>query len=512
MFRKRSVLEIMPLLIIVAMATAFLWSSPLSVGNPWVDTNVMLEIGKSWLSGIVPFRDVFEQRGPILYLVYALANVVSSTGYFGLFVVETLNLLAMYFAMRLILNATVDNKKSRYLALIMPIGMIASPAFQSGGSPEEFAAPLVLFAIYAVLKLIQQRNVNMYAILFGVMVALAFWMKYTTVIPFVALFAWWLIVDAKTNHLKQIMFSIGWMAIGFATITAMIVGYFWLVGGLTDLIDKYFIVNLTTYTGDASGLSRVIGSFKSLAYTAIRHWPSMLLGVLAVLLTLKNAQKKSVMIGLVSAWAFTFVVTNIMGVTYEYYYLLVLVVGLVLLTVAVSELALSKKALATIPALMVLPLLTNPYAQAVPYIWKSESLTAEKFAAEIKKDAAGKRASVLYYSTIATGIDRYVDTAHPFYFFEKTNIPRTTFPDQQNYLEEVVRNQEADYVVVGLNYSLPNNIDLTNQNDVMAAIPDNVADKYEVLAVGGTRFPERGSGVSWRMSRDFQTALLKRIN
>ena len=60
--------------------------------NDWYDANDFLTMGKGILHGLVPYRDLYEQKGPLLYGLHALAALVDSNGFFGVYLLEILNL------------------------------------------------------------------------------------------------------------------------------------------------------------------------------------------------------------------------------------------------------------------------------------------------------------------------------------------------------------------------------------------------------------------------------------
>jgi len=72
------------LLLVITFAVVS-FSSPLYTSNPWVDTNAMFTMGRAWNAGMVPFRDLFEQRGPSMYFLYSLAARISSTNFLEYF-------------------------------------------------------------------------------------------------------------------------------------------------------------------------------------------------------------------------------------------------------------------------------------------------------------------------------------------------------------------------------------------------------------------------------------------
>ena len=76
-------------LLSVAMLLVCSKNSPLYPMNDWVDVNCFFTIGRGIRHGLVPYLDLYEQKGPLLYAVYALAAWISETGFIGVFIVET---------------------------------------------------------------------------------------------------------------------------------------------------------------------------------------------------------------------------------------------------------------------------------------------------------------------------------------------------------------------------------------------------------------------------------------
>lgn len=76
--RKGNVVAIVVLLVFTLF---FVASSPLSKGNVWVDTNAMLEVGRAWVHGRVPYADVFEQRGPLMFFYYFIVILLAQKAF-----------------------------------------------------------------------------------------------------------------------------------------------------------------------------------------------------------------------------------------------------------------------------------------------------------------------------------------------------------------------------------------------------------------------------------------------
>lgn len=69
-------------------------SSPLYATNFWTDTNVYFTIGRGMTQGLMPYRDLFDHKGPLLYLLYALGACLSGTDFAGVFMLEAASLAA----------------------------------------------------------------------------------------------------------------------------------------------------------------------------------------------------------------------------------------------------------------------------------------------------------------------------------------------------------------------------------------------------------------------------------
>ena len=72
----------------VAAVSVCSLSSPLYAFNTWVDANCFMTVGKSMLYGLVPYRDLYEQKGPLLYAMYALCYLISHRSFLGAWLLE----------------------------------------------------------------------------------------------------------------------------------------------------------------------------------------------------------------------------------------------------------------------------------------------------------------------------------------------------------------------------------------------------------------------------------------
>lgn len=117
-------------------------SSPLYPLNDWMDANIFYTMGKAMMNGSVLYRDVFDHKGPLLYLIYGLGWCVDHTGFLGVFLLEIAAFAAfLYWSLRV---AEVF-AWPLHPAWMLPAGVAAAAgqAFAHGGSAEEFCLLLL---------------------------------------------------------------------------------------------------------------------------------------------------------------------------------------------------------------------------------------------------------------------------------------------------------------------------------------------------------------------------------
>lgn len=232
--------------IIVLVALFALYASPLSKGNVWVDTNAMLEVGRAWTHGYMPYRDVFEQRGPLMFFYFFVANVISEHGYIGLFVVEVLNLIGIWVVVTKLLNKVTNPVLNKTLATFLVATFVLSRAFEYGGSPEEFATFWTLLGILMAYRFLDAERTTQIMRLgagFGLAIAAVFLIKYTLL---GALIGVTLVVGliGIVRRFKQLLIF-GGTALGvFAIINGVVLTTLHLLGDARAFINVYFITNM----------------------------------------------------------------------------------------------------------------------------------------------------------------------------------------------------------------------------------------------------------------------------
>lgn len=259
---KKFQLKLNPLLLFsFLMSTLFLLvctkSSPLYPMNDWVDVNCFFTMGKSILHGIVPYAELYEQKGPVLYFLYAIAALISDQSFFGVFLLEVVTFgLFLYFSGKI---AEIYLGKTSlvyfiiaFLAALIPI----SKAFAHGGGAEEICLFMLAYSLYSVLLALHEKRMLTFkeAFINGIFAAAVLYIKFTILGFYIGLAAFvllWYLCDGF--KWKELFITIGHFLLGVGALSVVVFGYFFIHGAVDDFMLVYFHNNLNLYPQETEG-------------------------------------------------------------------------------------------------------------------------------------------------------------------------------------------------------------------------------------------------------------------
>lgn len=232
--------------VLVALFSA---CSPLYPLNPWDDANCFFLLGKSLYHGMAPYREVFDQKGPLVYMSHALAAAIDDRSMIGVWLMEygamALYMVYAYRTMRLF----TDNPIALPLTLVIATAYVTSDFFYYGDTVEELGLGWIMLTLYYLLRYVKRGEVpsTAAALWMGLGVAQIFWMKFTVLSPYVGAFLAMLIICIRQKKMADFRHTAGWALVGFAAVSAVVLIYFAAIGGLWDMWDGYFAYNLFRY-------------------------------------------------------------------------------------------------------------------------------------------------------------------------------------------------------------------------------------------------------------------------
>ena len=264
-----------PAAVLLCIITAFVGVSICSMNsflypmNDWLDINCFYTVGRGMFHGLVPYRDLYEQKGPLLYFLYGLADLAFPSSYLGAWLLEWIAgacfLWLFYKTVRLFTES-----KALWIIPVAAFAVFGSFAFAKGGSAEELCLPFFMGAVYVCLRyFVKEPSAPMpcgAVAVQGLCAGCVFWIKFTLV----GLYAAWAVVlivfYCRRGFLKQLFIAAALFIAGFAVAALPWFIYFGVNGAVGDWLSVYILDNIFLYAGRAdSGVADAVfdrlGSF-----------------------------------------------------------------------------------------------------------------------------------------------------------------------------------------------------------------------------------------------------------
>ncbi len=233
------------LILMICTRSSFLYPM-----NDWTDAQCFFTVGKAMGNGQVLYRDIFEQKGFLLYCIHMLAYFVSHTTFAGVFVAEILaGTIFMFFNMKTI-TLYVNQVYAFLFAPLCSAMIYSSSAFDCGDSAEEFCIPIFAFMFYLSARTFQSDKFfsPKELVMIGIVSGCILWIKYTMLgffIGWVIIPIIWLIKEKKYKSVWQTLLFI---TLGVFIISLPVIVYFLVHHALNDLWTVYFYNNIFVYS------------------------------------------------------------------------------------------------------------------------------------------------------------------------------------------------------------------------------------------------------------------------
>jgi len=430
--------------------------SPLYPINVWGDANCLLTVGRVMREGGVVYRDIYEQKGPTLYLLHAIAACISDTSFLGVYVLEVVSFAAvLYMACRLGMRRRGAWAACCDTALVGACVLVGS-AFSRGDSAEEFCLPFLMGAMSLIFCHYGEKGEPMPArALFacGLMAGAVATIKFTILGLFVGLCIAEGALALRSGGVMRAVKSAGVFLAGMLLPIAAWCIYFTCHGALGDFYTAYIYNNVFLYSDETRTAMDIVRDI----WSAVRDnalWV-LIAGVGMLLFWVDRREKPALRLAVLSMTACAFAAVFLLGRTWPYSPLVLSVFAFACLPAAAGAAdGLKHRAakrisasfscvLALVVALFLSP---NAYLRHVP----KEELAQTRLAAYVHEGA-----TLLQYSHLDDGLYLAADRLPQQKYFVRLNVNLQEMDDE---LDRYVREAIPDYVLTSWN-PLPEEFD-----------------------------------------------------
>jgi hypothetical protein len=226
-------------------------SNPFSTIYPNTDSGVFRYIGAHILQGQMPYEDIFDHKGPVMYLINALAAALS-TGNLGLYLVEcaaliTAGLVSYFTALRFVSPLPAS-------AATVFAYMTLGRSLFGGNYVEEYALPLIAIALFCFSTYFLKGRLTLRgSFVIGLTGGMVFLLRPNLLSAWAVFCIVVIVFMVRARELRPLVKTIGIALIGFLCVVVPILLWLYLGGAFPDFIDDYFRFNMeysATYGND----------------------------------------------------------------------------------------------------------------------------------------------------------------------------------------------------------------------------------------------------------------------
>ncbi len=450
-----------------------------------VDQNIFFTVGRGILDGKVPYRDLFEHKGPLIYFMHTFGALFSRESFIGVFILQVIFFAVCIYYMYKTARLFTTTRAAYVCAALAGAVCCTTYCFKYGDNAEEFCFTFLMISLYYLLRyfksadnaLIKENRRNGAAkeflplisykvvLINGILAGCVLWIKFTQLgfwIAWMGLVFFLLIFQKETKRAFLSCFVyLGGMAL--SAIPWLI--YFGLNDAIGIWFETYFYNNIFMYAKDNTIIDKVVAVFKCFIVDLGKNPLAMVLIIVGfVSFGISKKYFKSFFSRLAVPVTFLtlYIMTYIGGVQYDYYMLIAVpfvLFGVIKVVDCVREMpdmwvmraynCLKRKKGDILPmtiAGILLMVYVIGTSNVLPYYGKEKEDFPQFVFADVINET--EDATLLNYGFIDAGFYLASGYEPDNRFFCKVNIDQEVFPEMYEEQISMVRDRKVDYAVI----------------------------------------------------------------
>lgn len=235
---------------IFAIVSLLLVSTDSWTHNLWDhhDSATFFASGKAWMSGMVPYVDFSDSKGPLLWLIYGVGYLLSPRTVHGVFWITCLNYaFVFWWLFKTARIYLADNYLAVFASMLTSLA-IFYPWARYETRAEDFTLFFLVWGLYHVCRLLhddrvdERRQTLRASVVLGVGMAATLLIKYNVTV-LLGVMAVFVLHSAWRNH-QAVWRALAVMALSAVLFLLPFVAYMLAVGCLDDFVREYFVINI----------------------------------------------------------------------------------------------------------------------------------------------------------------------------------------------------------------------------------------------------------------------------
>ena len=467
-------------------------SSPLYYANLSADANVYFTLGKGLFSGLVPYRDLFDNKGPLVYFIYGVGFLISNNSFFGMYILESVSAaFSIYFIYKMV-RLFIPVKQAWISIFIYSSFLLNSQVFGQGGAVEELMLPFMAAGFYCFFRIFlktQTQSVGFKTFfLLGLCTAAMILMKINNATVLFPLIGIAFLMFLVNKQYKTVAIGIIGGLLGAALIATPFLIYLYKTASFFDCYRGYIEFNMS-YTSVRFGVGTALALFKNLFRATFEVYPMWVMIIWGIVIFTVSNQYFTCWGRTAFCFSFLLLLFAVYSAeqSYSYYMISFTIFTVFGIIILLDFLAVcwERRIYAYILVLcfFVIPLNKN--------ILYSKLFAAEpsqvKFAKIILESGF---ADLINYRSHELGVQTAAGIIPSSKYFYRMNISEERFPESFEEQDRIVANSEIPFIVIrgipDLQKKFPVLYDTLMENYVIVSeirekIPENALPEYRTL-------------------------------
>lgn len=493
------------LLFTILLMTLCSAASPLYVIQDWTDANTYFTMGKGIVHGAVPYRDLFDHKGPYLYFLYAIAYLIHHTKFTGVFLLQILSMYLTLICLFKTADLFLENRKrALFSALLVTYLVFAADTYyvpsqldMGGGSPEEFCLPFLALSLYLLtLQYKQQRFSARFMLCHGVMMGCVCLIKFNFLLYWVGLLLPTYIALLYHKRIACFFKGILWAALGLAAALLPYGIYALATDSLSDFLFAYIKFNSMYAHNDHSLSVRIMDTLSKAQDYLLSGFLIALLFIGGLFYIVFVCRKFTMsyrfsLVGGFCALLFAVFFGQVWGYS-RIPFLIFSLFGFIAFFSVVPRFSMSqrlsdtgKRGLCLLLSMVVLVVVVNNNKMLITKDKNKPGrtiVTCQQEIADIIKGRGDEGASVLEIGMLNRAFYTVLDVVPNRKYFYKPNISYEEFPEILDSQLAYVEEQAADYVIITAGKE-PMELDKLTGSDINTKINRTILENYSLVAI-----------------------------
>lgn len=205
--------------------------------------------GKAWMNGLVPYVDITDSKGPLLFFIYGIGYLLSPRNYLGVFWISVFWYAAIFFICYKLANLFLSNKRlAIYSSLLMAFAFFM-PYRGNEFRAEDLCMLFSAASLYLLCKVLyvddcSDKQINKSCFIIGISLAATFLIKFsvTAVMGILPIIGLVYLIREKKPIIKPFFCLVAGLLIMFLTFVI----YMLATQSLDDFLHEYILNTLDT--------------------------------------------------------------------------------------------------------------------------------------------------------------------------------------------------------------------------------------------------------------------------